>query len=169
MKDFVITETLARRMNALDAETAGKIMLTYFRHGGLTGESPDLTPLEELAYASVFSESGGEAGPGRALVPKPPKAAKSAKRFVPPEPDEVREYCAARNNGIDAESFVGFYAAKGWKVGNQSMKDWKAAVRTWEARESGGAARQAAGGRQTRDPFEQYAREAYADAIQSGD
>jgi len=57
---------------------------------------------------------------------------KTAKRFVPPTPDQVREYCKQRGNAVDAERFVDFYAAKGWMVGKNRMKDWKAAVRTWE-------------------------------------
>lgn len=56
------------------------------------------------------------------------------RRFAPPSVDEVRAYCEERNNNIDADEFVDFYTAKGWKVGNQTMKDWKAAVRTWEKR-----------------------------------
>lgn len=56
-------------------------------------------------------------------------------RFSPPSVDDVRDYCLERNNGIDAEQFVDFYASKGWKVGKDSMKDWKAAVRTWEKRQ----------------------------------
>ena len=52
--------------------------------------------------------------------------------FVPPTPEEVAEYCRERGNKVDPERFVNFYASKGWKVGNQAMKDWKAAVRTWE-------------------------------------
>lgn len=55
-------------------------------------------------------------------------------RFTPPAVEEVREYCEERNNGIDPEAFVDFYSSKGWKVGNQTMKDWKACVRTWERR-----------------------------------
>lgn len=53
-------------------------------------------------------------------------------RFVRPTVEEVREYCSERHNGIDPQSFVDFYESKGWKVGNNPMKDWKAAVRTWE-------------------------------------
>ena len=54
------------------------------------------------------------------------------KRFTPPTIQEVRDYCKERGNNVDPERFVDFYASKGWKVGNQPMKDWKAAVRTWE-------------------------------------
>lgn len=55
-------------------------------------------------------------------------------RFSPPSVDEVREYCRQRGNAIDPEAFVAFYASKGWKVGSQPMKSWKAAVITWEKR-----------------------------------
>ena len=55
-----------------------------------------------------------------------------SKRFVPPTPEEVNVYCRERNNGIDGSEFCDFYTSKGWKVGKNPMKDWKAAVRTWE-------------------------------------
>lgn len=55
-----------------------------------------------------------------------------SKRFVPPTPEEVNAYCRERNNGIDGSEFCDFYTSKGWKVGKNPMKDWKAAVRTWE-------------------------------------
>lgn len=54
------------------------------------------------------------------------------KRFTPPTVDDVRAYCAERNNNVDAERFVDYYTANGWQVGKNKMKDWKAAVRTWE-------------------------------------
>lgn len=66
----------------------------------------------------------------------PPNGGKGkGARFSPPSLAEVTDYCRERGNGVDPERFVDFYAAKGWKVGNQPMKDWRAAVRTWEKRE----------------------------------
>ena len=53
-------------------------------------------------------------------------------RFVPPTVEEVRNYCDERNNDVDPEKFVAYYTSNGWKVGKNPMKDWKAAVRTWE-------------------------------------
>lgn len=52
--------------------------------------------------------------------------------FKKPTLEEVEAYCTERSNGIDAGSFVDYYEANGWKVGRSPMKDWKAAVRTWE-------------------------------------
>lgn len=57
------------------------------------------------------------------------------RRFTKPAVAEIREYCLERGNGIDPQRFFDFYEAKGWRVGNQPMKDWQAAVRTWEGRE----------------------------------
>lgn len=65
------------------------------------------------------------------------KEKKSIKRFVPPTVEEVEAYCRERNNGVDPQTFVDFYTAKGWKIGKDPMKDWKAAVRTWERKRDG--------------------------------
>ena len=61
------------------------------------------------------------------------------KAFVPPSVEEVDAYCRERRNSVDAEQFIDFYAAKGWMIGKNKMKDWRAAVRTWECRHSGAA------------------------------
>ena len=55
-----------------------------------------------------------------------------AKRFYPPTLDEVKQYCEERKNNIDPMAFIDFYSSKGWMIGKNRMKDWKAAVRTWE-------------------------------------
>ena len=58
----------------------------------------------------------------------PPK-----RRFIKPTVEEVRLYCAERKNNIDPQHFWDYYEARGWKIGGRSaMKDWRAAVRTWE-------------------------------------
>ena len=57
------------------------------------------------------------------------------KCFIPPSVDEIREYCIERKNNVDADRFHDFYEAKGWMVGKNKMKDWKACIRTWERSE----------------------------------
>jgi hypothetical protein len=52
--------------------------------------------------------------------------------FTPPTLEEVAEYCKQRNNSVDPQKWYDFYSAKGWMIGKNKMKDWKAAVRTWE-------------------------------------
>ena len=85
----------------------------------------------------------------------PPKSpSRGGKRFVQPTVEEVRAYCEERQNGIDAQSFVDFYTSKGWLVGKNPMKDWKAAVRTWE-RNRGGYS-QPKVKVTVRDPYENY-------------
>lgn len=83
-----------------------------------------LEPQDSIVKDSIVKESR-ERG-----ADKPPRA-----RFVPPTVDEVRAYCLERHNSVSPERFVDYYTSKGWKVGNSSMKDWRAAVRTWENRD----------------------------------
>ena len=52
--------------------------------------------------------------------------------FIPPTLEEVISYCKERNNSVDPQKWYDFYSAKGWMIGKNKMKDWKAAVRTWE-------------------------------------
>ena len=53
-------------------------------------------------------------------------------RFTPPTLEEVINYCKERNNSVDPQRFINFYESKGWMVGKNKMKDWRASVRTWE-------------------------------------
>jgi hypothetical protein len=55
-----------------------------------------------------------------------------------PDLDEVRRYCEERRNAVDAEQWYDHYEAVGWKVGRNPMKDWRAAVRTWERQDFNG-------------------------------
>lgn len=57
------------------------------------------------------------------------------KRFEKPTLSEIKAYCIERGNKVDAQHFYDYYESNGWKVGKNSMKDWKAAVRTWERSE----------------------------------
>jgi len=54
------------------------------------------------------------------------------RRFTKPTVEQIAEYCAKRQNDIIAEEFFDFYESKGWMVGKSPMKNWQAAVRTWE-------------------------------------
>ena len=57
---------------------------------------------------------------------------KPEQNIIPPTLEMVTQYCIKRGNGLDPESFVNFYAAKGWYIGKNKMKDWHAAIHTWE-------------------------------------
>lgn len=54
------------------------------------------------------------------------------RKQIPPTVEMVRAYCLERGNNVDAEKFCDFYESKNWYVGKNKMKDWQAAVRTWE-------------------------------------
>ena len=60
---------------------------------------------------------------------------KKREGFAPPSLSEIKDYCLIRKNNVIADSFMDFYESKGWMVGKNKMKDWRAAVRTWENRE----------------------------------
>lgn len=73
----------------------------------------------------------------------PEEQKKESRRFTPPTREEVREYCRERNNRVDSDRWYDFYLSKNFMIGRNKMKDWKAAVRTWERddrpRPSGGS------------------------------
>ena len=52
-----------------------------------------------------------------------------------PSVGEVAAYCQERGYIIDAKDFVDYYDSKGWRVGNDPIRDWKAFVRIWERNE----------------------------------
>lgn len=67
------------------------------------------------------------------LGDKPPKKPKQpTKKFIKPTIEEIQAYCLERQNSVIPSKFFNYYESNGWKVGKASMKDWKAAVRTWE-------------------------------------
>ena len=114
----------------------GKNGKRYFRH------TEEKTEMAKMAIEEEEEEEEEEEDKEEVEeVPTVPKKREARKRSSTPSVDEVREYCFERGNGVDAETFVDFYASKGWKVGNAPMKDWKAAVRTWEKRDNRAAPR----------------------------
>lgn len=60
---------------------------------------------------------------------------KKPENIIPPTFEMVDAYCRERDNGIDAQKFIDFYESKGWLIGKTKMKNWKAAVRTWEQKD----------------------------------
>jgi len=57
---------------------------------------------------------------------------KNDKNNIPPLLENVIQYCIERDKNVDANKWYNFYQSKGWMIGKNKMKDWKAAVRTWE-------------------------------------
>ena len=101
----------------------------------VAAKPPALLGPENLSQNSVLFPTGQAAGSSqRAEQPQEKQKRQKSDAFVAPAVEEVAAYCNERNNGIDAESFVAFYASKGWFVGKNKMKDWRQAVITWEKR-----------------------------------
>lgn len=68
------------------------------------------------------------------IAPAAPSPAPQ-KRFTKPNIQEITDYCHERNNAVNPQAFIDFYESNGWRVGKNAMKDWRAAVRTWEQRD----------------------------------
>lgn len=95
-------------------------------HGTVTdGHATEEEKEEDI---DIKNKNGNMGDPADAPEVKRP----SRKPFIPPTVEEVSAYCTERDNSVDAQAFVDFYASKGWMIGKNKMKDWKAAVRTWE-------------------------------------
>lgn len=105
------------------------------RKGGQAYRKHDASTEEAKTRRQEANVSKQEPKEKEKVKVKEKENVKESKRFAPPSLEEVAGYCFDRNNSVDPQRFVDFYSSKGWKVGNSPMKDWKAAVRTWERRE----------------------------------
>ena len=73
-----------------------------------------------------------------AAVPETTTTTGSRKKrtaFSRPTLEEIRNYCMHRGSTVSAEQFYDYYEANGWNIGKHPMRDWKAALRTWERHE----------------------------------
>lgn len=111
-------------------------------------KTPPLNPREENNKNKIYPPFSGEKAPlsletsadetdmivdlEEVIAAKTPV---KKMRFIPPDPEDVKKYCDGLEYPDVSEAFVNFYASKGWMVGKNQMKDWKAAVRGWVSRE----------------------------------
>ena len=93
---------------------------------------PDFGPLIKSGFLKPCDEDG-ELIPveEEEIVPEKPKKEPASSRFSPPSVEEVKLYARERSLAVDPERFVDFYESKGWFVGKNKMRDWRAAVRNW--------------------------------------
>jgi hypothetical protein len=108
-------EAKAKRGRKLQGEKPSAAAQEKEKHPGSDGEAPE----------KHFPGQEGNGVQERSMEGR-------GSRFTPPSVEQVREYCASRGNSINPKKFVAHYQSKGWKVGKSPMKDWKAAVITWE-------------------------------------
>jgi len=98
-----------------------------------TNTREDSRGLDESSRGLVVGMEGkGKEGKGVGGDTPGPATPPPTPRFAPPTPEEVEAYCRERGKGVDAAKWLAHYTANGWKVGRNPMKDWRAAVRTWE-------------------------------------
>ena len=105
------------------------------RNSGSLGGKANASKSKQMRYESD-SESDSESDVSNETEKKEILKEKSG-RFIKPSVEEVAAYCRERGNAVDPEGFFDFYESKGWRIGKEPMKDWKAAVRTWEKRNGG--------------------------------
>lgn len=133
--EFFFSESLDRRMEKRSAfrESQREKALKRWNNAGALPEqshgNADPMPVKERkvkkSKVKDIKESTREKTP----------SAHRAQKFDPPSLDEVKAYCAERGKGVNPEKWYDHYLSNGWMVGKTKMKDWKAAVRTWERNE----------------------------------
>jgi hypothetical protein len=101
---------------------------------------PDSACMQMHTDASKCARNPIQSNPNPIRDPNTNRA--QAPAFKPPDLEDVETYCQERGRGVDPQKWYDFYSAKGWMIGKNKMKDWKAAVRTWEHDE-----------KQTNNPF----------------
>ena len=92
---------------------------------------------DKLTCTRIGYDSDTQVSIGKVSIGKVSKDIEPPKRFTAPSFEDVKAYCEERKNNVDAERFIDYYTANGWKVGKNPMKDWKAAVRSWERNDFG--------------------------------
>ena len=91
----------------------------------------DVSEMDTQVRLGKVRRGEGDGEPQAA--PAPAHSKRSRSRFVPPTLEEVTAYVRERGSKVDPQSFIDFYASKGWMVGRTPMKDWKAACRNAES------------------------------------
>jgi hypothetical protein len=154
------SRALAIACMLLAAATENKIPAdpAYLRRVAYLNSEPDLSHLLSTQFVEMIDENGGASTAlARCLqVARPETEAetetekkkhvraenpRAAVRFTPPTLEEINAYCQERRNGVNPQQFIDHYTANGWRVGRNPMKDWKAAIRTWEAKNQLGSRR----------------------------
>jgi DNA-binding Lrp family transcriptional regulator len=118
----------ADRLN-ISRRAAVDVLNRLVERGHIKKSTADIDGIQRCMYRAVVPDEATPPRKRKAEQSQPKKVA----RFTPPTVEEVQAYCAERGNKVDAQRFVDFYTANGWHQGRgKPIKDWRAAVRTWE-------------------------------------
>lgn len=134
LEEWGFFEVLERSVNQYSANI---ISLKGFQKEGNIS-ALDTAIIKHSGKDDIEPENKPQEKPAPKTPKKTPKKA-PIKRFIIPTVDLVKAYCLERKNSINAEQFIDHYTARGWMIGKNKMKDWKAAVRTWEKNDFGNA------------------------------
>lgn len=129
--------SLAHTAEALNISrrTASDVLNRLVERGVIMRKHVELNGLMRCMYKAVVPDEARPAAPEPPTRPKPERQPRP--RFEKPTRQEVEDYCAQRGSNIDAQRFYDYYEANGWVQGRgRPLKDWRAAVRTWEKTEN---------------------------------
>ena len=108
---------------------SGKAIQPNQRPNQYPNQEPNLYKDKDVDKDKDIESKGGAGGSGKSNVGNTPKGTS-----VAPSLQEVKNYISEKGYTVDAQRFIDFYEAKGWMIGKNKMKDWRAAVRTWMRR-----------------------------------
>ena len=92
-------------------------------------------------FSDLIRYIKGEESEEQSTITKPKKAPQQRSKppkteaNKPPTLEEIKQYIREKGFTMSADAFFDYYTANGWKVGKNKMKDWRASVRNWNARE----------------------------------
>lgn len=131
--------SVMRKHGWLEGENGSISLPNFERHNGETAKARALAAKRQHAKRSraqrdkSVTREEKRREENKDNTPLPPSGGNgSPRRFIPPSLEDVRAYCTERGNHVDAQVWFDHYTSNGWKVGRNPMRDWKAAVRTWE-------------------------------------
>ena len=108
--------------------------LFFYRALAMAGAAMEQTAVQQAAFTAAGKQAYFSAQP-EAVRQSVEKAEKRSAPFKKPTVEEIDAYCEERGNGLSGQAIHDHYESNGWMVGRTKMKDWKAAVRTWEQKE----------------------------------
>lgn len=115
------------------AETNAKLIANW--ENGMKGGRPPKTSQQKPNDNPTITQNGfgvTQQEPRREEKRREDSTGAAKPPFVKPSLESVTAYCKERGNAVNAQRFIDHYESNGWKVGKNPMKDWKAAIRTWE-------------------------------------
>jgi len=136
LREFFVLEDGVYRHHRIDQELAKAIGISEVRRAAAHEKHRKRTDANAVQMQSKRSanatQSQSQSQSQLELQSQESKALCTDVQQRHPTIEQVSQYCRDRKNEIDPQRFIDHYSANGWKVGRNPMKDWRAAVRTWE-------------------------------------